>query len=87
MSNEFTDYLSLIPDLEIPGRRSIFPNPTAPILASIYEKLEYGDPLSELERNYLKFVVASYVELFSISSDYRTRIFDYLTNKSEEPLL
>lgn len=87
MSNEFTDYLSLVPDLEIPGKRSIFPNPTAPILTSIYRKLADGDPLSELERNYLKFVLSAYVELFSISSDYRTRIFDYLTNKPEEPLL
>ena len=87
MSNEFADYLSLVPDLEVPGKRSIFPNPTAPILASIHAKLEYEDNLTKVERNYLKFVLATYVELFSISSDYRTRIFDYLTNKPEEPLL
>lgn len=87
MSNEFTDYLSLVPDLEIPGKRSIFPNPTAPILATIYAKLANGNPLVEEERNYLKFVVAAYIELFTLSSDYRTRVFDYLTNKPEEPLL
>jgi hypothetical protein len=87
MSNEFTDYLSLVPDLEVPGKRSIFPNPTAPILGIIYGKLANGNPLVEEERNYLKFVVAAYVELFALSSDYRTRVFDYLTNKTEEPLL